>query len=370
MPEHTQARSLFPLFFISGWLLAFYQRALKGKRRDRGALPLLLRSWWLGPRAIPLGGAQRSGPHAYTVTLDEDFCSDEMGHTTLLLLEDGKPLPLPHATSIKKIASHGQGRWVHVGRKLIFSPSDNADLASKPHQYHLIDGLGGNPALFGPLSKLAQLRSTFRNPAAYALAKLQLVLAKRLSVGRQREVDDRNLLVESLGLDLSAVFLPDLSVGRLALEVLPAGGAHRVQADLRDVTWGGLRLDELKLTLEIENYQPRLTALAAHRDGVNLVRLATHPAEGPWQSARVDVAGLAALRKELAAACGGMEAAAAWLESWMADLASGALPMGLEIAEADRAILGRALAADGQADTLTLELTRAGHSILVSARIP
>lgn len=251
MSEGAQGRPLFPLLFVSGWLLAFYQRTLKDNRRDKGAFPLLLKSWWLGPRAIPLGGAQRSGPHAYTVTLDEDFCSDEMGRTTLLLLEDGKPLPLPHATSIKKIAREGQGRWVLVGRKLIFSPSDNADLAQTPHQYHLIDGLGTNPALFGPLSKLAQLRATFRNPAAYALAKLQLTLGKRLAVGKAREVDERNLLVEDLRLDLAAAFLPDLSAGRLALAVQPADGTYRIQADLQGVAWGGLRLDELMLTLEI-----------------------------------------------------------------------------------------------------------------------
>lgn len=362
-------RPLFPLLFVSGFLLAYYQRALKAGRNDKGALPLLLKSWWLGPRAIPLSGAQRAGIFSYSLALNEDFCSDEMGHSTLLLLEDGKSLPLPHANSIKKIASLGQGRWVHVERKILFSPSDNADLAKTPHQYHLIDGLGGNPEIFGALSKLAQLRASFRNPASYALTKLQLVFGKRLAFSKQKEVDARRLTIDDLKLDLSAAFLPDLSIAKIALEVRPEGTASHIQADLEGVEWAGIRLDRISLAMEIDAaYQPRLIAFSARRDGRNLVELATTTQDGAWRSATLAVAVQEILRRELAATCGGTQAAADWLNGILADLADGTLPMGLNLPDGSRNVLLTALAGDGRMSTLHLEIVRAGQTVNIVAR--
>lgn len=362
-------RPLFPILFVSGWLLAYYQRALKSRRNDRGALPLLLKSWWLGPRALPVAGLQRASTHSYTLSLDEDFCSDEMGHSTLMLLEDGRPLPLPHCNSVKKIASHGQGRWVHVGRKLFFAPSDNADLAKTPHQYHLIDALGGNPEIFGALSKLAQVRATFRNPASYALAKLQLVFGKRLAFASQRELDATHLRIDGLKLDLAASFLPDLAAAGIDVKVVPQGGTHRIQADLMGVRWGEIELDELSLSLEIDaEYQPRLVALVARRDGQTLVELGTESRDGEWQSTRLDLARLDVLRRELAATCGGAEAAASWLDGILADLATGTLDMGLNLSDACRATLGAALVGDITTRVLHLDIVRAGPTLNITAR--
>lgn len=362
-------RSLFPLIFVSVWLLAFYQRTLQPGRRDRGALPLLLKSWWLGPRAIPLAGAQRSGPRAYSVNLDEDFCSDEMGRSTLLLLEDGKPLPYPHATSMKKIAAEGGGRWVHVGRKLIFSASDNADLAKAPHQYHLLDGLGSQPELFGALSKLAQLRATFRNPAAYACAKLQLTLGERLAVGKVREIDANNLAVEDLRLDLASAFLPDLSIARGVVEVVTEDDITRILAELESLHWGDMELDALRLELTIDaGYRPRLIALSGARAGQTLVDLTSAPSRGEWQSASLIVNGLGSLRHELAAICGGPQAAVSWLDALLADLASDTLGMRLKLSDDTRATLATALADTGQAHSLALDLIRAGAFLDIAAR--
>lgn len=81
----------------------------------------------------------------------------------------------------------------------------------------------------------------------------------------------------------------------------------------------------------------------------------------------MNVAGLAALRSELAAACGGPGAAAAWLASFLADLASGDVAMGLSIAEADQVTLRDALAADGTVDALALDITRAGEVLQITA---
>lgn len=362
-------RALFPLFLVSGLLLAYYQRALKSRRNDRGALPLLLKSWWLGPRALPVAGLQRASTHSYTLSLDEDFCSDEMGHSTLMLLEDGRALPLPHCNSVKKIASHGQGRWVHVGRKLFFAPRDNADLAKTPHQYHLIDGLGGNPEIFGALSKLAQVRATFRNPASYALAKLQLIFGKRLAFARQRELDATHLRIEDLKLDLAAAFLPDLAAAGLDIEVLPEGGGHRIRVDLAGGRWGEIELDEFHLSLEIDTaYQPRLVALAAKRNGQTLVELGTESRDGEWQSAHLAVARLDVLRRELAAACGGAEAAVNWLDDMLTDLATGNLDMGLNLSDTCRATLRAALANDSTVNALHLDIVRAGPILNITAR--
>lgn len=360
-------RPLFPLLFVSGLLLAYYQRALKSLRKDKGSLPLLLKSFWLGPRALPVSGLQRTSAHSYTLSLDEDFCSDEMGHSTLMLLEDGRPLPLPHCNSLKKIAAEGRGRWAHIGRKIFFAPSDNADLAKTPHQYHLIDGLGGNPDLFGALSKLAQIKSTFRNPAAYALAKLQLILGKALNLGRNVETDARRLILEDLKLDLTAATLPDLAVARVDLEL--EGESQCFKAKLAGLDWGGFHLDELDLELAIgADYRPGLRAFSARRDGATLATLSTTWSGPAWQSARLTLNAFEGLRAELAGACGGKEAAGSWLASFLDDLAANAPALGLSLGEAEKARLLEALA--GNAPTLELDLLDTGAWIRVQVLSP
>ncbi len=363
------SRPLFPLLFVSGLLLAYYQRALKPRRKDQGALPLLLKSFWLGPRAIPITHLQRASTHSYTLLLDEDFPTDETGRTTLMLLEDGRPLPLPHTTSIKEIAGEGRGRWVHIGRKIHFAPSDNADLAKTPHQYHLIDGLGGNPDLFGALSKLAQIKSTFRNPAAYALAKLQLILGKALSLGRSVETDSRRLTLEHLKLDLAAAALPHLAVERVDLELEPEGACQCFKAKLSGLAWGGFRLDELDLELAMDaGYRPGLRAFSAHRGGATLATLSTAWNGPSWQSAHLTLNALDGLRTELAAACGGKAAAKSWVESFLGDLAANLLPLGLALGEAEQARLLESLA--GDAPALELDLLDTGEWIRIRVSSP
>ncbi len=358
----SESRPLFPLFLVSGALLGFYDRVLKPRRNDRGALALLLKSWWTGPRALPLSGLQRASPLSYSLTLEEDFCSDEMGRTTLLLLEDGRPLPLPHCTSVKKIASQGQGRWVHVGRKLFFAPSDNADLAQKPHQYHLIDGLGGNPELFGALSKLAQLKATFPNPAAYALAKLQLMLGKALALGSQKIPDSRRLELTEVRLGLAAAGLPELTAARVAVTLEQAGGTWRVRADLADATWGPLALDQLGLALTLaQPFQPRLTGLEAFAGGRRLLSWRSESRDGCWTGARLELACLDALVRELAACCGGGDAARTWLGGLLADLDTLGLAVSLD--PADRQGLLDALAGPAAPPTLTMNFAPEGDQI-------
>lgn len=362
----SETRPLFPLLLVSGALLAFYDRVLKPRRNDRGALALLLKSWWTGPRALPLTGLQRASALSYSLTLEEDFCSDEMGRTTLLLLEDGRPLPLPHCTSVKKIASQGQGRWVHVGRKIFFAPSDNADLGQKPHQYHLIDGLGGNPDLFGALSKLVQLKATFPNPAAYALAKLQLMLGPRLAVGAQKALDARRLELANLRLDLSAAGLPDLTATRMTVELQQDGETWHIRAELTGVVLGALTLDSLGLAVALDHpYQPRLVGLDAVGDGRQWVAWRSDSRDCEWRGARLELACLDSLHRGLAACCGGSDGARAWLAGFLAGLE--ALDLGVNLDPADRQGLLDVLA--GAADESPLTMSFAPEDARIRVRI-
>lgn len=362
-------RPLFPLFFVSGLLLAYYQRALKAHRADRGALGLLLKSWWQGPRALPVAGLQRAGGHSYSLSLDEDFCSDEMGHTTLMLLEDGRPLPLAHSNSVKKIASQGLGRWVHVGRKIFFSPSDNADLGQTAHQYHLIDGLGSRPEIFGALSKLAQLKSSFRNPAAYALAKLQLVLGSRLTLASSREPDDRRLDVRDIRLDLAAAGLPTLVVESLAIQLAEMPGAWRIEATLGGITFGDWALDSLVLDLDITPAcQISLVGLEArHQDQTLLSWQGGRPDEG-GAAGRLLVHALAPLREALAQTCGGPDGARRWLVGFLADLDENRLELGLRAEGNALATLMGALLGEACPGWLELVFRQTEHGMRFEAR--
>jgi hypothetical protein len=75
----------------------------------------------------------------YIGTFANPCPSDQSGgHSTLVLLEDGKPLGPPHCAHAE-IRKEGQGRYSHWGgNKIWFAASDNSDPAKNGRQYKVI----------------------------------------------------------------------------------------------------------------------------------------------------------------------------------------------------------------------------------------
>lgn len=69
---------------------------------------------------------QPAGGRAWRFELSESWPGDEEGLSTLILLEDGRPLPRPHVEP-QVVEVDGAGAYTHRGRQVLFSTSDGSD---------------------------------------------------------------------------------------------------------------------------------------------------------------------------------------------------------------------------------------------------
>lgn len=147
MPDpHPQASALAPLSLgerlqavavsvylvaVLGWLL------LRGRIRGTG-LGAWLRSF-LRPRvSLQLAGFQPEDGHCYIAPCPPRLANDRDSASPFVLLEDGRPLPYPHAghDDIRRL---GAGRYSHWGESLYFAASDNTDPRSNGRSYRLVE---------------------------------------------------------------------------------------------------------------------------------------------------------------------------------------------------------------------------------------
>lgn len=73
---------------------------------------------------------------SFAVAVPHDWPSDAESTSTLMLLEDGKPLPLPHAAHAD-IPLLGKGRYSHWGGELRFAASDDSDPRVNGRRYEI-----------------------------------------------------------------------------------------------------------------------------------------------------------------------------------------------------------------------------------------
>lgn len=75
---------------------------------------------------VATGAITAEDGHGFRFDLRGDWATDEDGLSTLLVLEDGRPLPRPHS-QLAEVGSTGCGRYVHCRDAVVFSTTDNSD---------------------------------------------------------------------------------------------------------------------------------------------------------------------------------------------------------------------------------------------------
>ncbi len=75
---------------------------------------------------VPSASIRETGGAGFAFEVDPAWASDDGSISTLMLLEDGRPLPRPHALHAE-IASLGGGRYSHWSGTVFFSASDGGD---------------------------------------------------------------------------------------------------------------------------------------------------------------------------------------------------------------------------------------------------
>jgi hypothetical protein len=133
-------RAAGPLFrglsivLVSAWLLVALCWLLLRGRVDGRQLRLWLRSKFRRRYRGPLGTIWPEGGYCHKASVPRHLLSDRDGLSSLVVLEDGRPLQGAGALH-DEIRQLGCGRYSHWGDTLYFSTSDNSDPAGNGRAY-------------------------------------------------------------------------------------------------------------------------------------------------------------------------------------------------------------------------------------------
>ena len=140
--------SIFNIVGCSAALLCHFAANPTAHPKHRGLHGLLFNCLRNMPRDIPLRNLRQLEGHCHTFTIDDDLPDDATASSTIVLFEDGKSLPRWHFRNAKKIAEEGCGTYLHVGRTIYFSTSDNSSPLSNGRKYSAIHTLSTDPEIF------------------------------------------------------------------------------------------------------------------------------------------------------------------------------------------------------------------------------
>ncbi len=91
-----------------------------------------------------LGNIDHDTGHCFLAPVHPGLVSDADGKSWLVLLEDGRPLPRPHA-SHDEVRRIGRGAYSHWNEALYFSTTDNSDPRTNGRVYTFVETTGGSP---------------------------------------------------------------------------------------------------------------------------------------------------------------------------------------------------------------------------------
>ena len=113
---------------------------LRVRRRIRPpfSLSLLVRTWMRSPHKGVLQGFRSEAGFCWLASVPDFILSDREAYSKLIVLEDGMPLPEPHA-SHDKIRAIGRGAYSHWGTEVYISSSDNSDPSTNGRKYEVIE---------------------------------------------------------------------------------------------------------------------------------------------------------------------------------------------------------------------------------------
>lgn len=370
----------FSVSLISAGLALFYSTSLRTLPTRRRLLPAFIGSFLRAPRFIAPRLSRDQG-FGYIAEADVDTTDSPAGFSPFVLLENGRPLTQPfrnlpgaNKIDVQAVREQGEGRYIHIGRRIFFSPSDNGDPAGR--KYLLLETLTLDSAKVKTLLALAQQRADQSNPVlgnagAWLLAKLQVYAGDMLAIGETDASDATAVMLKDLRVDLTGYGLARLQAERATLRWTMHAAArwHRVTMDLRGLTGDGVPAGAwltcvLGFTLENEI---RLEAMECGQDETTWLRSRLDWSEDGLAAGEIACADVTPLRLALTEACGTADRQRSWIASFIGAIRSGELPLVGQLDETTAARLIEALSPDGAVTALTLRLTREGASVAISA---
>lgn len=368
------SHNLFSVSLISAGLALFYSTSLRDLPSRQRVLPAFIGSFIRAPRFLAPRLSRDQG-YSYVAETDVDSIDSFSGASPFVVLEDGKPLKRPFGPSppdgkiaLKAVREKGEGRYIHSGRRIFFSPSDNGDPTAR--KYLLLETLTLDPGKLKALLALHEQRDAMGNDGAWLLAKLQVYAGDMLTIGGTDGSDPTSITLRDIRIDLERWGLARLQAGHGSIRWIMRAGAtwQRVTLELRDLVGVGLPADAwLTCVLGFTGRNDiRLEQLVLGHGATTWLR-----GQLDWSDDRLEAGDIACiditpLRRALDDACGGPEMQRSWITSFINAIRSGDLPLGGQLEAGAATALIRAFSPDGADKALALRLTRRETGIAVS----
>lgn len=127
------------IFSVSLYLLIVYA-VLRFRRRIRPPFSLsqIPRTWFRPSFRGQLSGFAPEQGFCWLADVPDFILSDRESYSRLVVLEDGKPLPIPHAPH-DTVRTSGKGAYSHWGTVVYLLTSDNSDPSTNGRKYEVIE---------------------------------------------------------------------------------------------------------------------------------------------------------------------------------------------------------------------------------------
>jgi hypothetical protein len=124
---------------VSFYLAVVYV-VLRAKRRIRPPFSLtqIARTWFRTPFRGELAGFSAEKGFCWLAGVPDFILSDRDSFSKLIVLEDGVPLPAPHAAH-NTVRSEGKGAYSHWGSVIYLSTTDNSDPSTNGRKYEVVE---------------------------------------------------------------------------------------------------------------------------------------------------------------------------------------------------------------------------------------
>lgn len=361
-------QKLFSILFCSGTMLLYFFGTLYDRAKSRRGLALLLQSFIRAPHIQPVAKLSHFRGHSYIIEFERDVLSAMTGKSPFLLFEDGRALPHPGAASHDEVRDIGLGRYIHINRRIYFSPSDNADLRQHSRKYSILEVLTADPQKNRTLTELNARHAEFSNIGVWLLGKLMVYLDPALRFGSIDAADSARLTIFDAVIDTGSLEFGILRIGRVTAHWTMTGtdwSQLDIDFDAVMTDWSSRPL-RLQLALDFTaSCDLRLRSATLTAGGMPWADLSL-----AWQDDRLDhgtarFADLPTIRVGLTGACGDAAAHQRWLDDMASAILGGDLSFGCGIDETAATALTAALAPDATTDSLQIVLQRQGDSLLL-----
>jgi hypothetical protein len=137
--EHTVFFRVASIVCVSLYLAVVYV-VLRAKRRIRPPFSLahIARTWFRAPFRGELTGFSSEKGFCWLAGVPDFILSDRESFSKLLVLEDGVPLPVPHAAH-DTVRREGKGAYSHWGSVIYLSTTDNTDPSTNGRKYEVVE---------------------------------------------------------------------------------------------------------------------------------------------------------------------------------------------------------------------------------------